>query len=110
MIHHLSPLAGFEPGTSSFTRVSPYSSLPQEAIPQVTCTHNFQKSKHTLHRSLTPLMEGQKVNFLAEIFMVNAKILYVLVVRISDFFDFFGNLCAISKAAFVVFVWLISKA
>jgi hypothetical protein len=34
MIHHLSPPTGLEPGTSSFTRVNPYSSLPQEAIPQ----------------------------------------------------------------------------
>jgi hypothetical protein len=31
-------------------------------------------------------MEGQKVKKLAEIFMLNARILYVLVVNISDFF------------------------
>jgi hypothetical protein len=34
-------------------------------------------------------MGGQKVNFLIEIFMVDTGILYVLVVKISDFFDFF---------------------
>jgi hypothetical protein len=34
-------------------------------------------------------MEGQKVKKLAEIFMVDAGILYVLVIKISDFFDFF---------------------
>jgi hypothetical protein len=31
-------------------------------------------------------MGGQKVKNLAQIFMVDAKILYVLVVKISDFF------------------------
>jgi hypothetical protein len=53
-------------------------SLPQEAIPKplpLACAHNFQKSKHTLLRSLRPLMGGQKVNFLAEILMVDARIL-----------------------------------
>jgi hypothetical protein len=54
-------------------------------------------------------MGGQKVKKLAEIFMVNARILYVLVVKISDFFNFFINLCAISKVALVVFLWLIFK-
>jgi hypothetical protein len=34
-------------------------------------------------------MGGQKVMFLAEICIVDAGILYVLVVKISDFFDFF---------------------
>jgi hypothetical protein len=34
-------------------------------------------------------MGGQKVKYLTEIFMVDAGILYVLVVKISDFFDFF---------------------
>jgi hypothetical protein len=32
-------------------------------------------------------MGGQKVKKLAEIFMVDARILYVLVIKISDFFD-----------------------
>jgi hypothetical protein len=41
--------------------------------------------------------------------MVDVGILYVLVVKISDFFDFFKNLCAISKVALVVFLWLIFK-
>jgi hypothetical protein len=41
--------------------------------------------------------------------MVDARILYVLVVKISDFSDFFINLCAISKLALVIFVWLIFK-
>jgi hypothetical protein len=54
-------------------------------------------------------MGGQKVNILAEIFMVDAGILYVLVVKISDFFYFFLNLCDISKVALVIFVWLIFK-
>jgi hypothetical protein len=54
-------------------------------------------------------MGGQKVKKLAEIFMVDAGILYVLVVKISDFFylNFFS--CAISKVALVVFVWLFSS-
>jgi hypothetical protein len=34
-------------------------------------------------------MGGQKVKHLAEIFIIDARILYVLVVKISDFFDFF---------------------
>jgi hypothetical protein len=54
-------------------------------------------------------MGGQKVNFLAEIFMVDAKILYVLVVKISDIFNLKKNLCAISKVALVIFLWLIFK-
>jgi hypothetical protein len=53
--------------------------------------HNSQKNKHILQGSLRPLIGGQEVKFLAEIFMVDARILpvYVLVVKISDFFDFF---------------------
>jgi hypothetical protein len=47
-------------------------------------------------------MWGRKVKKLAEIFMLNAGILYVLILRISDFFDFFENLCAISKVALIV--------
>jgi hypothetical protein len=54
-------------------------------------------------------MGGQKVKNLAEIFMVDARILYVLMVRIADFFDLKNNLCAISKVALVVFLWLIFK-
>jgi hypothetical protein len=34
-------------------------------------------------------MGGQKVKKLAEIFMVDAGILYVLVAKISDFFNIF---------------------
>jgi hypothetical protein len=41
--------------------------------------------------------------------MVDARILYVLVVKISNFLFFYCNLCAISKVALVVFVWLIFK-
>jgi hypothetical protein len=52
-------------------------------------------------------MGGQKVKLLAEILMVDAGILYVLVVKISDFFDLKKNL--FSKVALVVFLWLIFK-
>jgi hypothetical protein len=76
---------------------------------QFACAHNSQKSKHTLQRSLRNLMGSQKVKFLAEIFMVDARILYVLVVKISDFIYLFIYLCAISKVALVVFLWLIFK-
>jgi hypothetical protein len=34
-------------------------------------------------------MGGQKVKDLVEIFMIDARILYVLVVKNSDFFNFF---------------------
>jgi hypothetical protein len=54
-------------------------------------------------------MGGQKVKKIAKIFMVDAGILYVLVVKISDFLDFVWNLCAFSKVTLVVFVWLIFK-
>jgi hypothetical protein len=54
-------------------------------------------------------MGGQKVKTFAEIFMVDARILHVLVVKISDFFDLKNNLCANSKVALVVFLWLIFK-
>jgi hypothetical protein len=76
---------------------------------QFACAHNFQESKHTLQWSLRPLMGGQKVKKLAEIFMVDARILYVLVVKNSDFFYCFWNLCAISKVSLIVFLWLIFK-
>jgi hypothetical protein len=93
MIHHLSPPTGLEPGTSSFTRVNPYTLLyhkkPFPKPLQFACAHNSQKSKHTLQQSLRPLMGGQKVIKLAEIFMVDAGILYVLVVKISDFYFYF---------------------
>jgi hypothetical protein len=89
MIHHLLPPTGLESGTSSFTRVSPYSKKPFPEALQFTCAHNSQKNKHTLQRSLTPVIGGQKVKKLAENFMVDASILYVLVVKISYFFYFF---------------------
>jgi hypothetical protein len=54
-------------------------------------------------------MGGQKVKKLSEIFMVDARILYVLVVKIPDFFDLKNKLCAISKVALIVFLWLIFK-
>ena len=46
-------------------------------------------------------MEDQKVKKLAKIFMVNARILHVLVVKISDLFYLKKKLCAISKVAMV---------
>jgi hypothetical protein len=54
-------------------------------------------------------MGGQKVKKLAEFFMVDAGIPYVLVVKISDFFYLKNKLCAISKLALLVFLWLIFK-
>jgi hypothetical protein len=54
-------------------------------------------------------MGGQKVKKLVEIFMVDARIPYVLLVKNSDFFYLKKILCAISKVALVVFVWLIFK-
>jgi hypothetical protein len=41
--------------------------------------------------------------------MIDARIIHVLVVKISDFFDLKNKLCVISKVALVVFVWLIFK-
>jgi hypothetical protein len=41
--------------------------------------------------------------------MVDARLPYVLVVKISDFFNLKNKLCAISKVALIVFVWLIFK-
>jgi hypothetical protein len=87
MIHHLSLPTGLEPGTSSFTRVSPYSKKPFPKALQFTCAHNSQKNKHTLQRSLRPLMGGQNVKKLAEIFMVDVEIIYVLAVKNILFFE-----------------------
>jgi hypothetical protein len=42
-------------------------------------------------------MEGQKVKKLAEIFIVDARILYVLVVKISDFLDLKKNYVPFQK-------------
>jgi hypothetical protein len=56
---------------------------------QFACARNSQKSKHTLQRSLRPLMGGQKVKKLVEIFLVDARILYVLVVKKIYLFNFF---------------------
>jgi hypothetical protein len=39
--------------------------------------------------------------------MVNAKISYVLVIKISKFFYLKKNLCAISKVALIICIWLI---
>jgi hypothetical protein len=92
MIHHLSPPTGLEPGTSSFIRVSPYTLLyykkPFPKPLQFAYAHNSQKSKHTLQRTLRTMMGGQKVKKLAEIFMVDVGILYVLIVKTSDFLYF----------------------
>jgi hypothetical protein len=55
---------------------------------------------------MTPLIEGQKLKFWAEIFIIDARIPYVLVVKISIYFNFLWNLCAISKVALVVCIWL----
>jgi hypothetical protein len=54
-------------------------------------------------------MGGQKVKKLVEIFIVDARILHVLVVKNSNFFYSKNKLCAISKVTMVVFVWLIFK-
>jgi hypothetical protein len=54
-------------------------------------------------------VEGQKVKKMAKSFMVDTRILYVLVIKNSDFFDLKKNLYAISKVALIVFVWLIFK-
>jgi hypothetical protein len=54
-------------------------------------------------------MGDRKVKKLAEIFMIDAGTLYVLVVKISYFFNLKNKLCAISKVALVVFLWLIFK-
>jgi hypothetical protein len=118
LIHHLSPPIGLELGTSSSTRISPYTLLyHKKPFPkpfQFTCAHNSKKNKHILQQSLRFLMGGQKVKKLVEIFMVDVGILYVLVVKISDFLFFIYlfilfYLCAISKKALVVFLWLIFK-
>jgi hypothetical protein len=51
----------------------------------------------------------QKSKFWAEIFKVNARIAYVLVVKISNFSDLKNKLCGISKVALVECEWLIFK-
>jgi hypothetical protein len=58
---------------------------------------------------LTPLIKDKKLKFGAEILMVDARIPYVFVVKISIYFYLFKNLCDISKIALIVCVWLIFK-
>jgi hypothetical protein len=58
---------------------------------------------------LTPLKWGQKSKFGVEIIKVDARIAHVLVIKISDVFYFFWNLCGISKVALVECEWLILK-
>jgi hypothetical protein len=55
-------------------------------------------------------MGGQKVFKNSETLIVDARILYVLVKKKSDFFYLKNKLCAISKVALVVFLWLIFQA
>jgi hypothetical protein len=69
--------------------VSPYHKKPFPKPLQFASAQYSQKSKHTVQRSLRPLMGGQKVKKLAEFFMVDAGVLYILVVKISDFFNLF---------------------
>jgi hypothetical protein len=106
-------LSGIEHKIFSFPRVSLNSPLthqvPSHKLPKPACTNNFQKSQYTIHQSLTPLKWGQKSKFWAEIFKIDARILYVLVVEISIFYFIFWNLCGISKVAFVECEWLTFK-
>jgi hypothetical protein len=107
------PPTRIKPRTSSFPRVSPNSPLahqvPSHKLPKPACTWMFQNSPYTIQQSLTPLIRGLKIKFWAENFKVDARIAYLLVVKISIFFDFFWNLCGISKAVFVECEWLIFK-
>jgi hypothetical protein len=41
--------------------------------------------------------------------MVDAKVPYVLMVKLSNFFDLKNKLCIISKVALIKCVWLIFK-
>jgi hypothetical protein len=89
MIYHLSLPTGLEPGPhpSQGSALSLlYHKKPFPKLLQFACAYNSQKSKHTLQQSLRPLIGGQKVKKMAKIFMVDARILYVLVVKISNFF------------------------
>jgi hypothetical protein len=58
---------------------------------------------------LTPQNRGLKSEFWAEIFKVDAKIAYVLVIKKLDILDLKNKLCGISKVAFVECEWLIFK-
>jgi hypothetical protein len=60
-------------------------------------------------QSLIPLTKGQKSKFWPEIFKVDARVAYVLVVKISDFFYLKNKLCCILKVALVECEWLIFK-
>ena len=76
---------------SALTLLHHKKSLPKPL--QLACAHNSQKSKHTLQQSLRLLMEDENVKLLAEIFMIDVRILYGLVVKISDFFIFLKFIC-----------------
>jgi hypothetical protein len=108
--YHLQPNLNQRPHPSQGSAlILLYHKKPFPKPLQFACAHNSQKSKHNLQQSLRPLMGGQKVKKIAEIFMVDARILYVLVVKNLDFLDLIWILCAISKVALVIFLWLIFK-
>jgi hypothetical protein len=87
-----------------------YTTRSHSPSPFNSHVHIILKKVNIPFSDLWDLLWGvKKLKKLAEIFVVDARILYVLMVKISDFFDLFWNLCAISKVALVVFLWLIFK-
>jgi hypothetical protein len=108
-----SPPTGIKPKTSSFPMISLNSPLthqvPSHKPPSLHAHKAFNNVNIPYQQSLTPLNRGQKSKFWAEIFRVDARVAYVLVVKITDFFNFFWNLCGISKVALVECEWSIFK-
>jgi hypothetical protein len=107
------PPTKIESKTSSFPRISLNSPLthvvPNHKYPSPRVLESFKNINIPYQQSLSPLNKGQKSKFWPEIFKVDARVAYVIVVKISDFFNFFWNLCGISKVAFVECEWLIFK-
>jgi hypothetical protein len=83
--------------------------VPSHKPPSQHVHELFKKVNIPYQQLLTPLKWGQKSKFGAEIFRIDARIAYVLVIKKLDFFYFVWNLCGISKVALVECEWLILK-
>jgi hypothetical protein len=109
-IHHQPELNPWPPHPQG-SALTPLLSTKYQAIsPQ---THMYMRVFKMLIyyiNSLWHLKTGvENQNFELNFFKVDAKIAHVLVIKISDFFEFFWNLCGISKVALVKCEWLIFK-
>jgi hypothetical protein len=85
-----------------------YPPIAKPQAPQTCIYKKVSKNQYTIQQFLTPLIGGQKLKFWVEIFKIDARIAYVILIKKFNFL-FFWNLYGISKVAFVECEWLIFK-